>query len=202
MADSDTDAIRAVRRGDTDRYAELVDRYQGPALRLAFGLLGNYEDARDVSQEAFVSAYQSLGRFRGAAKFSTWLYRIIVNKCHDALRVRLRQPSVAAGVGEPDPGTNGHGWFVVDAEDPAAGPRDGLANRELADALQQAIGELSMNQRTAFMLHHLQGYALAEAAEMMGCRTGTVKSHLFRAVEHLRHRLAPRMGTGGTSWTS
>ncbi len=202
MADSDTDAVRAVLDGDTDRYAELVDRYQGPTLRLAFSLLNNYDDARDVSQDAFVSAYQALGRFRGAARFSTWFYRIVVNKCHDALRARLRRPQAVSGVGEPDPGANGAGWFMVDVEDPAAGPRDDVASRELAHELQRAIQDLSAHQRMVFMLHHMNGHSLEDVAGMMGCRVGTVKSHLFRAVESLRRRLAPRAGTGGTSWTS
>lgn len=202
MADNDTDAIRAVLDGDTDRYAELVDRYQGPALRLAFSLLGDYEDARDVSQDAFVSAYQSLGRFRGAARFSTWLYRIVVNKCRDVQRRRLHRPQVVGGVGEPDADANGAGWFVVDVEDPAAGPRDDAASRELARELRRAIQDLSAHQRMAFMLHHMNGHSLEDVAGMMGCRVGTVKSHLFRAVESLRRRLAPRAGTGGTSWTS
>ncbi|MBI2496080.1 MAG: sigma-70 family RNA polymerase sigma factor [Candidatus Omnitrophica bacterium] len=82
--EEEEEVIQAVLRGDVDRYAELVDKYQAWARRVAFSLLGNYEDARDASQEAFVSAYRSLGRFRASAAFSTWLYRIVVNECKDA----------------------------------------------------------------------------------------------------------------------
>ena len=191
MVGSDADTIHAVLNGDVDRYAELVDKYQGPALRIAFSFLGHYEDARDVSQEAFVSAYRSLGRFRATAKFSTWLYRIVVNECKDAYRRRARQPMVVAGVGAPEVDEHMGGGLFVDVADPGAGPGEQSVNRELSRRLSEAIGELPMKQRTAFLLHHVHGLPLEEAAAVMGCRVGTVKSHVFRATESLRAALTP-----------
>lgn len=192
MADSDAETIRAVLAGDIDRYAELVDRYQDRAIRLAFSFVGNFEDARDVAQEAFLGAYRSLGRFRGAARFSTWLYRIIINRCKDVHRARARHPVVAAGLGSAgDDPADGDGLFVVDAPDPRPGPGDHAVNRELSQQLTAAIGGLPMNQRTAFLLHHVHGLSVEEAAGIMGCRAGTVKSHLFRAASSLRERLTP-----------
>ena len=190
MAGSDADTIQAVLDGDVDRYAELVDKYQEGALKVAFSMLGNEEDAKDASQEAFVSAYRGLGRFRGGAKFSTWFYRIVVNKCKDVYKRRARQPMVVASIGEPDPEADGACLFV-DVEDPAASPSDRLANRELSRRLSTAIGVLPMKQRTAFLLHHVHGLPLDEVAAVMRCRLGTVKSHLFRATVHLRGELAP-----------
>ena len=191
MADHDAQIIHAVLGGETDRYAELVDAYQGMALRLAFSLLGNYEDAKDVSQEAFVSAYRALGRFRGGATFSTWLYRIIVNECQDAVRRRARQPAVVAAVGAPDPDAHERPDLFIDVDDPRADPSDQLATRELSQRLSAAIGALPDKQRTAFVLHHLHGLSLDEVAALMGCRVGTVKSHVFRATNHLRSQLGP-----------
>ena len=192
MAQSDLETIRAVLDGHVDRYAELVDKYQGQALRLAFSLLGNDEDAKDVSQEAFVNAYRSLGQFRGGARFSTWLYRIVVNECKDAYKRRARQPAVVAGVGEPDPDAGDEAsLFMVDVEDPAANPSDAATNQELSLRLSQAIGALPMKQRTAFLLHHVHGLPLDEVAGVMACRIGTVKSHIFRATEALRIALTP-----------
>jgi len=191
MAEDEAQIIQAVLNGEIDRYAELVDRYQASALRVAFSLLGNYEDARDASQEAFVNAYRALGRFRTGAKFSTWLYRIIVNECLDAHRQRARRPVVVATVGAPDPDADrGEGLFV-DVDDPTADPSEQLANRELSKRLSEAIGALPGKQRTVFALHHLQGLSLEDVAQTMGCRVGTVKSHLFRATEALRKALAP-----------
>ena len=194
MAGQDADTIHAVLDGDVERYAELVDRYQGPAIRLAFSLLGNYEDAKDASQDAFISAYRALGRFRGHAKFSTWLFRIVVNKCKDTRRRSAHQPLAVAHIGEPAEGDDPNTGLFVDVPDPGAGPGDRLATRELSRRLSLAIGSLPMKQRTAFLLHHVHGLPLEEAAAVMGCRLGTVKSHIFRATESLRVQLAP--------WTS
>ena len=197
MATQDAEVIQAVLAGDVDRYAELVDRYQRPALALAFSLLGNYEDAKDVSQEAFLSASRALARFRGQAQFSTWLFRIVVNECKDTFKQRARRPMAVASVGPPEASGEDDAALFVDVDDPAAGPRERLAQRELAGRLTDAIGTLPMKQRTAFALHHLNGLAIEEVATVMGCRVGTVKSHLFRAMEHLRVQLAPWVGQEG-----
>ncbi len=190
MAGSDAEIIQAVLAGDVDRYAELVDKYQGPALRLAFSLLGNDEDAKDASQNAFVSAFRALRRFRGDAKFSTWLYRIVLNECKDVYKWRARQPLAMVRVGESDPDDETAGLFV-DVDDPHAGPGDQLANRELAQHLGAAIRALPMKQQTAFLLHHVHGLPLEETASVMRCRPGTVKSHIFRATAHLQVALRP-----------
>lgn len=191
MADADTRTIEAVLAGDVDRYAELVDRYQDQALRLAFSYLHNYEDARDVAQDAFVSAYRALTRFRRAAKFSTWLFRIVVNRCKDLHRYRARHPVAAAGVGAVPGDDEAADGLFMDAADPGAGPSDQAAGRELGARITAAIRILPMNQRTAFLLHHVHGLPLEEAAAVMGCRVGTVKSHVFRATAALREQLTP-----------
>lgn len=192
LADDDARTIQAVLNGEVDRYAELVDKYQGGALKLAFSLLGNYEDAKDVSQEAFVNAYRALRRFRGGAKFSSWLFRIVVNECKDVSRHRAHRPLVVATVGTADPDGDDSASLFVEVDDPTADPSKQLANRELAQAIGRAIATLPMNQRSAFLLHHVQGFSLEETAAVMGCRVGTVKAHVFRSTERLRASL--------TSW--
>jgi len=191
MSGRDAQAIQAVLQGDVDRFAELVDRYQDHALRVAFSFLGNHEDAKDVSQEAFIHAYRSLGQFRGGAKFSTWLYRIVVNLCKDACKRRARRPLVVAGVGGTDAVSDEDIGLFVEVEDPAADPARQASRRELSRRLTDAIGALPMNQRSAFLLHHVHGLPLDEVAAIMQCRVGTVKSHVFRATQHLRVALDP-----------
>jgi RNA polymerase sigma-70 factor (ECF subfamily) len=183
MADDDADVIRSVLDGDVDRYAALVEKYQAQALRIAFSLLGNAEDARDASQDAFVNAYRSLPTFRGRARFSTWLYRIVVNACTDLHRRRARQPS-AAGL----PGDGGED-ALFEAVDHGVSPQEALSQRETSRRLGAAIKQLPPQQRTAFVLHYVHGLPLADVAEVMACRVGTVKSHVFRAAGSLRAQL-------------
>ena len=190
---SDPEVIDAVLRGEIGRYGELVERYQRPCWQLAYGLVGNLEDAKDLAQNGFVKAYRNLARFRSEAEFSTWLYRIIVNECKDFLRCKSRQPALlplhSANSEDHDP-------ILFDVADPAGDPCDFFQARELAQRISRAIRELPMKQKTAFLLHHLQGLTLGELAQAMGCRIGTVKSHLFRATEAIRLKVEPYIKTG------
>jgi RNA polymerase sigma-70 factor (ECF subfamily) len=182
--DSDEALIQRVLDGDVEAYAALVRRHERAAVQVAYGFVGNFEDARELSQNGFVKAYQALGRFQQRAKFSTWLYRIIANECKDFFRAKARRPKL---VGWSSEGEDEE--VVFEVEDPRADPRQAIAQRELARQLQSAIGTLAGKQREAFVLHHLNGLPLAEAAAVMGCRPGTVKAHLFRACERLRRRM-------------
>ena len=179
--------IEAVLRGEVDRYAELVTRYQLAAWKLAYSFVGNVEDAKELSQNGFVKAYQHLRTFRRRAKFSTWLYRILINECKDFFKRASRRPKLVSLAEDPDADDP----VIFDVADPSGDPRDVLANKELATQLQAAIQTLVGKPRSAFVLHHLNGLSLEETSEVMGCRVGTVKAHLFRACEQLRVRLAP-----------
>ena len=184
-AATDEEILDAVLRGHTDRYAQLVDRYQRAAWALAYRFIGNLDDARDVSQNAFVSVFRHARRFRRRCKFSTWLYRIVVNECKDWLRSRARRP-LAISLSSGDEGED-----APDVRDPGHGPRDLAASRELGRELAAAVDQLSDQQRAVFVLHHLHGVSLQDVGDILGCRLGTVKAHLFRACERLRVRLAP-----------
>ena len=183
--------IQRVLGGEVEAYAMLVRRHERAAVQVAYSFVGNFEDARELSQNGFVKAYRALGRFHQRAKFSTWLYRIIANECKDFFRAKARRPKLVhwSSGSEDDEGV------VFEVEDPRADPRQALAQRELARQLQSAIETLAGKQREAFVLRHLNGLPLGEVAEMMGCRPGTVKAHLFRACERLRARLANHIST-------
>lgn len=191
MVATDAEIIRMVLEGQQDRYAELVGRYQAAAIKVAYGFVGNYEDARELSQNGFVKAYQHLARFRGQSKFSTWLYRIVVNECKDFLKRKGRRPPIVSLFEESDADEPGS----VEVVDASGGPSEALVNRELARHLSEAIDQLPMKQRMAFILHHVQGLPLEEMTEIMDCRVGTVKAHLFRATERLRVLLSPYVKT-------
>jgi len=184
---SDEEIIEWVLRGEVDRYAELVERYQQSMWRLAYGMVGDFEDAKEISQNGFFKAYRHLAGFRRSARFSTWLYRIVVNECKDFFRRKGRRPVFVQLPSDPE----SEEAVLFEVADPRGDPGDAVAQRELAVALSQAIEQLPMKQRMAFTLRHLQGMSLEEISQVMGCRTGTVKAHLFRASEHIRILMEP-----------
>lgn len=196
MDDADAQVVQAVLAGDVDQYARLVDRYQQQALRVAFSLLGNGEDAKDAAQDAFISAYRALRSYNGSAKFSTWLYRIVVNKCKDFYRSRQRRPKTIGITVDGGSADAQDQTFFIDVDDPQADPQARALNKELSRQLSCGITHLPMKQRSAFVLHHLHGFSLEETAAVMHCSIGTVKSHLFRACASLRTHLGPWVGEG------
>ena len=182
----DAALVRRVCAGETDAYAQLVERYQERAVRLAFGLVHHWEDARDISQDAFVKAYQRLDAFREEAAFSTWFYRIVVNTCRDFQRRRR----VRAWVSLDAPvDAEGEERSLFEPPSHAALPDAQAADRELGAALTRAIDQLPDRQRTAFILKHLEGLSIEETAGVLQCASGTVKAHLFHAAAHLQRAL-------------
>jgi RNA polymerase sigma-70 factor (ECF subfamily) len=155
--------------GDSAAFSELVRRHQDRLWAVAIRTLGDREEAADAVQDALLSAYRAAGSFRGDAKVSTWLHRIVVNACLDRVRRQQSRPTV------PLPDDDRH---------PAAG--DALANRELATDLGRALAVLPAEQRVAVVLVDAQGYPLEEVSRLLGVPVGTVKSRCSRG----RARLA------------
>ena len=180
---SDLEVVEAVPQGDTERYGELVDRYQLAAWKLAYSFVGNMEEAKDLAQNSFVKAYRNLRGFRRRSSFGTWLYRIVANECKDFFRRRSRNPETVPlfSSNSDDPEA-----IPFDPPDPSPDPRQAAEGQDLAGKMAQAIGRLPTKQRAAFLLHHVNGLPLQEVAQVMDCRLGTVKAHLFRATETLR----------------
>ena len=156
------------------RFAEFVAQHRDRAVGLAYRLVGgNAAVAEDVAQEAFARAFRGLSRFRGDAQLSTWFYRILVNEAnrhHRFAWVRRRSSEE-----------------IPETEDPRApAPGDPALRARVA----QALRGLSRGQRECFVLVHLEGFTVAEASEITGRATGTIKSHLHRALKNLREQLA------------
>jgi RNA polymerase sigma-70 factor, ECF subfamily len=158
------------------RFDAFVNEYRDRALRIAWRLLGADEAAaEDVAQEAFVRAYRGLGGFRGDAELATWFHRILINEVrrHQRWRMLRRARQVDDETDAvPDPSSS-------------ARPDPGLRRR-----IRAAIAALPRGQREAFVLVHLEGLTLGEAASATGRAVGTMKSHLHRALASLRGRLA------------
>ncbi|HVQ26098.1 MAG TPA: RNA polymerase sigma factor, partial [Planctomycetota bacterium] len=158
-------------------------RYQGRAYRLAWSLLRDAEDARDVSQEAFLRVYRTAGSFRGDAKFSTWFYRILVNLCLDHQRrgswwrrLLVRDD----GAGDPEDA-------VLERQPaPVVDPGDTVGRAQVMTKLWAAVDRLSPQQRAAILLHVQEELPTSQIAAVLRCSEATVRVHLHRAVGVLR----------------
>jgi RNA polymerase sigma-70 factor (ECF subfamily) len=166
--------LNAARGGDLRSFSALVRLHEERAIRLAHSLLGNWEDARDAAQEAFVKAYQGLPRFKGEARFGTWLHRIIVNGCKDFLRKKTVRRFLAPAEEIP-------------AREP--GPLQGLLNQELGETIRRALEALPFQQRSVFALRYLEGFGLDEIAAALGLSVGAVKAHLWQAGQKMKRSL-------------
>jgi RNA polymerase sigma-70 factor, ECF subfamily len=167
-------------------FDELVERYQARAYRLAWSLLRDAEDARDVSQEAFLRVYQSAGRFRGDARFSTWFYRILVNLCLDHRRRRRWWQRAVAH--DPD-----EDQVALVERQPAREPDPGqrASQEQTMTRLWAAVHRLAPQQRAAVVLSVQEQLSTAEIAAVLHCSEPTVRVHLHRAVQALRRKLGP-----------
>ena len=172
--------IRAVIGGDVDAYEALVREYEKNVYNLALRMTGNSEDAYDMSQEAFLKAYNSLPSFRGESKFSVWLYRIVSNVCLDFLRSRTRKPTVSLST-ENDEGEE----VELDIADEELTPEKELDKKLTRDAVQRGLRSLPAEHREILLLREIQGLSYEEISETLGLEVGTVKSRIFRARKKL-----------------
>jgi len=178
-ADTDADdraLLAAHLAGDGDAFGRLVARHTDRLWAVALRTLCDREEAADALQDALLSAYRSAGSYRGEARVTTWLHRVVVNACLDRVRRKAVRPTVPLPAsGEPD--------------EPAA-RRDELAERETALDVEQALAALPAEQRAALVLVDLQGLPVEEAARVLDVPVGTVKSRCSRG----RARLAVSLG--------
>jgi RNA polymerase sigma-70 factor (ECF subfamily) len=192
-APSDEALVARALEGERSAAAELVERYHRKAYGIAYHLCsGNTEEARDLTQEAFLRAFANLGTFRGRSSFYTWFYRILVNTCKDGRRRLWRWKRRFAFWRSTPEDASTEPSTPENYPDPAeqADPAAVLSGKELHERLRKAMLLLPRKQRTAFQLKVLHGMTIHEIAEVMNAAEGTVKSHLFRATQHLREALS------------
>lgn len=184
---SDAELLRAHIDGDPHAFTELFTRHRDRLWAVALRTLADREEAADALQDALLSAHRAAARFRGDAAVTTWLHRIVVNACLDRIRRRQAHPTVPLpdGTRLVDPGRWADGGWTGGVEPAAPTP-----DHDTALVVRQALAELPAEQRAALILVDVQGYPVAEVAEMLGVAEGTVKSRCARA----RARLALRLG--------
>jgi RNA polymerase sigma-70 factor, ECF subfamily len=177
--------IQRARGGDMEAMGHLINRYQKHVYNLAYRLCGHYDDANDISQEAFLRVFHSLNHFRGEANFSTWLYRIVTNVFLDERKKqRVRSHNSLEEYMELEDST-----VARQIEDPSPGPEEAITARERSDVIGSAVLSLPETQRVMIVLYHFQERSYEEIAEIMNMPIGTVKSRLNRARLALRNKL-------------
>ena len=175
------DLIAAARGGDRGAFDQLVRSYQGLVYNAAYRILGDVDAASDATQEAFLSAFKAMGRFRGGS-FKGWLLRIATNACYDQLRRQKRQPASSLEALYLDPGSR-------PMEGEREGPEEYALRRELGRVIQRGLAALPLDQRVALVFSDVEGLSYQEIAEATGTNVGTVKSRLSRGRARLRDYL-------------
>ena len=178
--------VHRAQEGDRSAFDALVRIYDQNVLRLALQVVGSPEEARDLYQEAFLKVYRSIGQFRSEAKFSTWIYRVVMNVCLDHLRrqkTRKEVPVPQSEDGEPE--------FLqtVPDERPTLNPERVTRSKEISCRIQAALERLNPRERMVFELKHYQGLRLRAIGEICKTSEQTVKNCLSRATQKLRMEL-------------
>ena len=185
----DKQLVILCRRGDERAARELVDRFQRPVFSIIFRMVRDREKAEDLAQETFVRTFNNLDRYDRSYKFSSWLFKIAYNLTVDHLRRKeLKTVSIH---GSPDAVTTDQQQATsVTLESTEEAPDERLESIELAGRLEESIGKLREEYRTAILLRHVEGRAYEEIAEIMDIPLGTVKTYIFRARRQLREDLS------------
>lgn len=167
--------IERSKQGDVDAFNRLVLMYQTQVYNVALRMLGNPQTAEDVTQEAFISAFRNIRRFRGGS-FRAWLLHIAANAARDQFRSMKRRPSLSLDTLKADP---------ADSE----AVETHALRRELGEEISRGLAQLPPDQRLAVVLSDIQGLSYEEMAQAMDCSVGTVKSRLSRGRAQLRDYL-------------
>lgn len=193
---ADSDLMRRVQRGDREAFAELVERYQQPIYNFILRTVRDETEAEDLVQNTFVQVWKSARRFRVSARFSTWLYTIARNLSLNEIRRRSRHQAASLDAPHPD----NQELTLHQVEDSSSlVPPEQLARDELFAKVEEAIGDLPENQRTALLLCREEDVSYEEIAEVLGLSLSATKSVIHRAREVLRSRLKAYLRTG--EWT-
>lgn len=173
--DDDFSLIKRFVEGEETVFKILVHRHKEKVRNIIYLTIGSTDHVDDIAQEVFLTVYKNLSGFRFQSQFTTWLYRITVNKCKDQLRkIRIRSIFLPIKEDENEPG------YLPSTD-----------SSDIAEIVQKAIKELPEKLRTPLLLKDIEGLSYQEISEAVGCEIGTVKSRIFRAREGLRNILNP-----------
>lgn len=185
-----------VKQGDGHAFAELVDKYKQPVVNLVTRMLQDPAEAEDVAQNVFLQVFRSAHRYEVSAKFSTWLFTIARNLTLNEIRRRSRHPADSLEASHSQDEDRPRQQYV-DARTQA--PPDSLLQLELAQKVEEAIGELPENQRLALLLCRQDELSYEEMSKILDCSLSATKSLIHRGRETLKQKLKPYLSTGAWS---
>lgn len=194
--DPDAEAVRLARGGDQEAFERLVVGHQRRTFNVAYRMLGDYDEALDLTQEVFIQAHRSLGQFRGEARFGSWLLAIALNQCRNRLkrwksRARSRHDSLSTPIGEEDSSLR------RELPDTKATAAEALESRQLEKLVREEMTNVDEEYRTVLVLREIQDVGYEEIAQLLGVPMGTVKSRLHRGRTQLRELLRRRLSPPG-----
>jgi RNA polymerase sigma-70 factor (ECF subfamily) len=193
MSDREVDQqlVERAQRGDKKAFELLVSKYQRKLARLLSRFIRDAAEVEDVTQEAFIKAYRALPTFRGDSAFYTWLYRIGINTAKNYLVAMGRRAPTTTDIDSEEAEGFENGDQLRDLNT----PENELATRQIAETVNQTLGELPEELRTAITLREIEGLSYEDIANIMNCPIGTVRSRIFRAREAIAAKLRPMLGT-------
>ena len=187
----DQQLVERAQRGDKRAFELLVEKYQRKLARLLSRFIRDSTEVEDVTQEAFIKAYRALPTFRGDSAFYTWLYRIGINTAKNYLVAMGRRAPTTTNIDSEE----AEGFEDGDQLRDLNTPEDELASKQVAETVNQTLGELPEELRTAITLREIEGLSYEDIANIMNCPIGTVRSRIFRAREAIAEKLRPLLGT-------
>ncbi|HEX9131476.1 MAG TPA: sigma-70 family RNA polymerase sigma factor [Ktedonobacteraceae bacterium] len=187
----DTQLVKASQQGDQDAFASLVQRHQRRVFNLVWRMLQDYEEASEITQEAFLAAWLGLPSFRGEARFATWLYRIAYHGALKQLERRKRERSLRKAI---------EAERILEEVNKQKQAEDMLELRARQAMVREQMEELPARYRSVLILRHLQEMTYEEMADILTMPIGTIKTHLFRARHLLKVRLLAQHLQGPESW--
>lgn len=194
MSDREIDQqlVERAQRGDKHAFELLVGKYQRKLIRLLSRFIRDSTEVEDVAQEAFIKAYRALPNFRGDSAFYTWLYRIGINTAKNYLVAAGRRAPTSTSMDAEEAEELGESELLQDVNT----PENEMMSRQVAETVNQTLGKLPEELRTAITLREMEGLSYEEIATIMNCPIGTVRSRIFRAREAIAEQLKPMLDTG------
>ena len=182
--------IEKYKLGEQWAFDRLVEKYSGRAYQIAYGVLGNKEDAEEVAQDVFVRIYRALPKFRGDSEFTTWMYRIAMNLARNKYRWNKSRGSQRnISIDAPLPGSDDGDSRRIDVLETGMNPEESVDLSEFERRAKEEIEQLPDLYREALVLRNVEEMSYEEIASLLGCKLGTIKSRIARAREELRKRL-------------